>query len=84
MSMPSWYYNNKAITPCPYTSNLHQVVTAVADVQDKLHNDIVTQKHQGPPIKLDGLSVVVNHLDVANIDLTGCGTASRQRTSGPA
>ncbi len=80
--MPSWFFTDKPyqhIAPCPFTSNLHQVVNAVADVHNKVANNIVTLKHQGSPIPLSPLAVVINNLDVEKIDTTGAAELRQEK-----
>ena len=60
-------------------SSLHHVVHAVADVHQQVEQKIVTLKHQGPPIKLQGLGVVINHLDVEKIDTTGAAELRQEK-----
>jgi hypothetical protein len=60
-------------------SSLHHVVNAVASVHQKVDNNIVTLKHQGSPIKLQPLAVVINNLDVENIDLTGAAELRQEK-----
>jgi hypothetical protein len=60
-------------------SSLHHVVNAVASVHRQVEQNIVTLKHPGPPIKLQGLAVVINNLDVENIDTTGAADLRQEK-----
>jgi hypothetical protein len=60
-------------------SSLHHVVNAVASVHQKVDNNIVTLKHQGAPIKLQPLAVVINNPDVEHIDMTGAAELRQER-----